>query len=270
MILASCRKDFVSNLSFSNHLQFREYPDSADSSRHTAIDLQNLQNRLANRRVCVLVHGYNTRLPGALKAFGEVERHLAASTPKYDQILGFIWPGGSLGISYPLARSRANKSAPLFAQFLREILPAAAVVDVQTHSLGARVGLGALREAKAPSIRHLLLAAPAVDSSILRPGRRFHDSLKNARRCFVFHSIHDDVLKKAYPLGDAADGIAPALGLKGPMGRAITLEKCPNVHVVDCRNHIHGHSDYRSTPAYYDFWHRLLSSGRLPRYSRLV
>ena len=46
---------------------------------------------------------------------------LGGSSAAYDALVGFAWPGGALGASFPFARQRANTTAPRFAHLLADV-----------------------------------------------------------------------------------------------------------------------------------------------------
>lgn len=60
-----------------------------------------------------------------------------------------------------------------------------------------------------------------------------------------------------------------ALGSKGPADKAVTLQQCPNVYVIDCQAHVKGHSDYRKKPRCYEHWRRVMNQEELDRYETL-
>ena len=59
------------------------------------------------------------------------------------------------------------------------------------------------------------------------------------------------------------------LGLKGPRSKPITLQKTPNVYVVDCSARIDSHGGYRNCSQYYDHWKLVLAGGPMDRYDEL-
>ena len=266
MILASCRKNFDSNQYLAAELLYRDY--SASGSFRPR-DLADLQAKVRNRHVCILVHGYSNPLPDVLGAYAELQTRMEAAgiaAPfNYGLILGFTWPGWR-GPGFPIARTAAEKAGKHLRRLVTALRLAAPLsVDIQTHSLGARVALAALKPPAGIFVDNLLLSAPAVDCTILQPGREFHDSLSACNRAWVYYSRRDAVLRKLFPVGDAADGITRALGLNGPRRPAQALQQHPNLYLVDGTACIPEHSAYRKTPAYYAHWARILSGDSLPR-----
>ncbi len=266
MIVVSCRQGFASDCALAGRLLVREYPDPARPGEFQSMGLPDLRARAAGQGVCILVHGYNTKLNDVLAAYGEMQERLGP--PGYGLTLGFAWPGWTR-VAFLFARRAANQAGLFLRDLVNELRPTARAVDVQTHSLGARVALSALRKKEGTAIAQLLLSAPAVDHTILEPGRFFHPALRSCARCVVYHSRHDKILRQAYPVGDSPDGIQPALGLKGPRSRAITLQHCPNVHVVDCSATVRDHGGYRRADSYYQHWQRVASGAALERYEKL-
>ncbi len=273
MIIVSCRKKFSHTRLLSARLQVRDYADPAHSDAHVRISLARLRARARGRRVCLLVHGFRHRLPHVLKSYAELQARMKASgvagPAGYGLVVGFTWPGWNSAPGFLAARVTATRAAASLRRLVGHLRPVARGLDVQTHSLGARVALGALLQLEPGSIDNLLLTAPAVDDTILEPGRAFHDALGGCRRCFVYHSRKDDTLRKAYPLGDLADGIQPALGLNGPRRRGNLRKTCPNVYVVDCAARVPDHGAYRRADAYFRHWRRVLGGQPLARREKL-
>ena len=274
MIVVSCRRHFDSNRRLAPALQFREYPDPARPGDWRAVTPGDLAGRAAGRRVCLLVHGYNNALPAILDAYAELRRGMAAAgltgPDGYGLVAGFAWPGFT-GPEYLAARATANRAGLHLRDLLQPLAAVAAAVDVEAHSLGARVALSALRKKHAVHIGNLRLLAAAVDHSILEPGRVFHSSLDSCVRAVVYHSRRDRTLRRAYPVGDLADGIQQALGCTGPRRPARALAACPNLYIVDCTAAVgDDHSGYRKSAACLAHWRRLLAGAPLPRTETLA
>lgn len=273
MIIASCRKKFVSNSRMSRRLQLRVYPDPTRPESCRRLTLEDLKFRARDQHVCIMVHGFNNPLAKVLRAYAELEAEMArtgVAGPKgYGLVVGFAWPGWTSGPGFLLARTSAERAGRHLRRLVNHLRPVACTVDIQTHSLGARVALAALRPPRGVYLNHLLLTAPAVDCDILEPGREFHPALAACSRCLVYHSRHDRILRKSFPIGDLADGIKKALGLTGPRHRATVLKTCPNLYVVDCTRCVPDHHGYRHARPVYAHWRRVLSGDALQRCEKL-
>jgi esterase/lipase superfamily enzyme len=272
MIIVSCRKHFDSDTSLSRCLQIRDVPAPTHPEDSDRLFIDDLQARARNRHICILIHGYSNPLPDVLDAYVDLQTRMEAAhiagPNGYGLIVGFTWPG-LRGAAYPLARQKANRSARHLLRLINHLRSVAFTIDIQTHSLGARVALGALRDPSQVFIDNLLLTAAAVDSTVFQPGREFRHALKACSRCFVYYSRHDAVLRKFYPVGDAIDGIAPALGLNGPRRPKTTLKQHPNLTLINCAACIPDHSAYRQATPYYAHWQHVLSGEPLPRYDSI-
>lgn len=273
MIIASCRRNFTSACLLSRRLQLRDYARGAATEEPASLEPADLQAAAKNKHVCLVVHGFNNTLPAVLEAYGELrenmQAHGVAGPRGYGLVVGFAWPGWIGAPGFFPARRSAHRAAPFLLQLVNLLRPVALSIDIQTHSLGARVALRALRDPRSVFVDNLILTAPAVDWDRLEPRRPFHSALDACNRCFVYHSRTDGVLKKAFPVGDVADGLKKALGLLGPRSREITLGQCPNAYVVDCTAFVAGHGDYRHAPRYHAHWARVLSGAPLARYGEL-
>lgn len=148
---------------------------------------------------------------------------------------------------------------------IEQLRRSARSIDVQTHSLGARVALQAIASTSDLWVDNLMLTAPAVDDEDLEPAEEFNEALDSCGRVFVYHSKDDSALK-AYLIGS----VDRALGGKGPQHPKVVQDKCPNVHVVDCVAVVkRDHSGYRKSPKYFEHWARVLNQEPLPRFSTL-
>lgn len=269
MILASCRRDFDSNQFFGD-LAFRRYPNLSDLGAFVPVSEREVDDEVADRHVLVLVHGYRNPLRNVAAAYRKLQIELAArgllGTGKYDLVLGFLWPGFQLRIGFFAAVPWANRAASFFRTFLKRLNSSAHTVDVQTHSLGARVALQAMAFEREVWLDNLMLTAPAVDNECLEPAREFNSSLRSCRRCLVYHSAKDPVLKIAYRLG----ALDRALGFTGPENPAVVEADCPEVYVVNCTAIVNAHGAYRSAADVYAHWARVLDDSPLPRFETLA
>jgi len=269
MILASCRKNFDSN-HFFDDLQVRLYPDLGDTTRFMPMSQGELAESVRDRHVLVLVHGYRNPIEAVAEAYQYVEQELTnrglIGPGHYDLALGFLWPGFETRVGFFLAIPSANRSAAALRTLLKILNSSAHTVDVQTHSLGARVALQSMAFEREVFVDNLMLTAPAVDNECLEPKKEFNHALDSCRRCLVYHSSKDSVLKIGYRIG----ALDRALGLNGPENPNVILTKCPDVFVVDCSAVVAAHSGYRKSGELYEQWGRVLAERPLKRFEKLA
>lgn len=268
MILASCRRNFDSNQRFGD-LQFRRYPDLSDTGTFSEISTAELAAEVKDNHVLVFVHGYRNPIRNVTAAYKKLEMELRnrqlIGAGNYDLAVGFLWPGFQTQLGFFVAVPWANRSASYLRQFLQLLSDNAHTVDVQTHSLGARVALQAHAFEHEVFTDNLMLTAPAVDNESLEPAKEFHEALRSCRRCLVYHSSRDKVLKIAYRIGT----LDKALGFRGPEHPAIINTECPDVFVVDCSATVSSHGGYRASDEVYEQWGRVLAEVPLPRFETL-
>ncbi|HEU0120813.1 MAG TPA: alpha/beta hydrolase [Bryobacteraceae bacterium] len=274
MYVVSCRKDFESNIIVSGENQYRNYFNPGSHKEHRAVVLDTILKAAANKHVCILVHGFNNPLENVMKSYWELVKGLdrpGMRPPEgYGLIVGFTWPGSRFGLGYFGARPKAERSGARLRELINGLRGVALSVDVQTHSLGARVALHALADPKNKTfVDNLLLAAAAVDDNILEPDHKYFSAMASCNRCLAYFSKKDPVLGGAFWVGDVLDGIHAALGLRGPRRKDITMDKTPNLYVIDCSAVVHSHGGYRDQPAYYAHWTSVLAGGPLSRYDEL-
>lgn len=268
MILASCRKHFDSNQLF-DELQIRRYPNLSDTTTFQPLTDGEFGEAVRDQHVLVLVHGYRNPLKNVAAAYKRLETELTnrglVGPGQYDIVVGFLWPGFETPLGFFPAVPWANRSAASFREFMKILNSHAHTVDVQTHSLGARVALQALSFEHEAFVDNLMLTAPAVDNECLEPAKEFNNALKSCRRCLVYHSARDPVLKFLYRVG----AVDRALGFKGPEHPKVIETQCPDVFVVDCSAVVSSHGGYRKSGECYDHWARVLSEATLPRFDVL-
>jgi esterase/lipase superfamily enzyme len=273
MYVVSCRRDFESNVLLAKENQFRNYTNPGAHTEFQDVSQAAILDGATNKHVLILVHGFNNPIENVTKAYWELVSALdqpGLNGPTgYGLIVGFTWPGARTPFGYFGAGPKATRSAPFLRELINALRPVALSVDVETHSLGARVALKALVEPKKTFVDNLLLTAPAIDNNILEPNETFFDSVSSCNRCFVYFSKKDPVLKGGFWIGDILDGIHSALGLRGPRSKAITLDKTPNVYVVDCTARVSSHGGYRKTSQFYEHWKEVLSGAPVSRYGEL-
>ena len=231
--LASCRADFDSSI-FSGKLRYRPVPWDT--------------KRLAGARVLVLVHGYRNSFHEALRGYETIWTKVKEHKLPYDECVGFFWPGGALAAGFLQDVRNAENSAGELLALLNFLYWQGATVDIQTHSLGARVALQCVQYAV--KVRNLILSAPAVDFDCLNAGAEFDRTTLNAQRIIVAHSKEDGVLGTAYRASKFWFG-KRALGYTGPslVGTALS---------VNLDQYVNDHSGYRDCDEYYRQWHEIM------------
>ena len=263
MLVVSCRKDFWSDTEFSLTDEIRDL--DLDTGTGPVITRTAFLEALAHKRITVLVHGYNNERLDVLGSYRTIDAHMrllgflgAASRP-YDALVGFAWPGGATGVSFPFARGRADDTGPRFSQLLADLHSSSATVDLNTHSLGTHVACEALREAAAQVVRNAWHFASAVDNESIEQGERYFDASRQAVRFYVFHSKHDPVLQVWYRLGDFFN-FDTALGSSGPEDPRAIMDHSPHVRVINCKDVVTSHGGYRSSGQVWSFMAQELTS----------
>lgn len=202
-----------------------------------------------------VVHGFNVDRPSGHESLFAFAQRLASRTPDAAYV-AVTWPGHSWAgpASYPLEGNDADDSAVELARFIDRVHPAGTELSFVTHSLGARVVLGAVRRlapGRYPLTEVCTMAAAVDDFSVSIPSA-YRAEVERAGRVAVLASERDAVLRLAYPLGDFLQSFlffwkdvpGLALGYHGP--RAAPNRPIPaNVrHTQIPRAVGAGHGDY--------------------------
>ena len=155
-------------------------------------------------------------------------------------------------MSFPFARGRARDTAERFGRLLSGLRASSAVVDLNTHSLGAHVAFEALQALPQPAVRNAWNFAPAVDNESIERTERYHGATQRCERFYVFHSKNDPVLRVWYRVGDLFD-FDTALGYSGPEDPRAIIDHSRNVRVVNCKDVVASHGGYRSAGQVWSF-----------------
>ena len=199
MLFVSCRKDFWSATEFSSKNEIRRIDLTTGSV--TAVSQSEFLQQLAHKRITVLIHGYNNEELDVIDSYTGIDTQMRAlgfldsTNAAYDALVGFAWPGGAVGVSFPFARQRAGESAPRFFKLLSDLHGARATIDLNTHSLGAHVAFEALREGSTNVIRNAWNFASAVDNESIEFDGRYFEASRRCSKFYVFHSKNDPVLR---------------------------------------------------------------------------
>ncbi len=252
MIIISSRKSFNNPdvLSDSGH-EYREIDLSDDSLIRKIESEAQLLSELEEKRVLMLVHGYNNEQDEVYDAYSVIEKKVTHHLgEEFDLIIGYSWPGGDKGLEWWASKKRANAVARRFRFLVEKISAKTSSLDVMSHSLGARVVLKALKQSQHESLlRNYFCTAPAVDNEVLERGEEFHDSVSKNEGIFVFHSKRDGVLAGAYRIAEFDN----ALGLYGPEDKQYIQNKTKNIYVANCKRRVDSHGAYKRSDAVYKY-----------------
>ena len=263
MLIVSCRRDFWSSISFSPANEIRRI--DLDTSVGSPVPPAEFVRELEGKRVLVLAHGYNNGELDVIASYRTIDHHmrvlgfLGVDGASYDAVVGFVWPGGALGVSFPFARQRAVESAAPFAAMLATLKTAGATVDLNTHSLGTQVALEALRGMESNLVRYVWNFASAIDNESIEAGERYFEASRRCDTFYVFHSRNDARLRVWYRVGDFFD-FDTALGYSGPEDPGAIIRASRHVRVINCKRVVFSHGGYRSSGEVWSYVFRELAS----------
>ena len=230
----SDRKSFQLADAISNNTQVK-LVDLGRVEPTKPLSTRDLLSNVRDKKVLIVIHGYNMTYTWAIDKF---TRYHEDFSNHYDQVVGYLWPGGNQWWEYRRARRRTLDELPYrFLASLSQIRAVAKNVDVLAHSMGCRLILETLSLASLPLVRNLFLTAPAVDQTSLQLGQCYHYGLKNSQRVYVFYSKHDEVSTYAFPIVEGGS----SLGRDG----CDKFDLLPfNVSLIDCTHSVKEHSGY--------------------------
>jgi esterase/lipase superfamily enzyme len=270
--MVSCRKDFWSPTEFSAANEIRRI-DLATGSGPPIAANQFVQE-LLGRRIVVLVHGYNNDECDVIDSYGTIDENMrllgftGAAPAAYDELVGFVWPGGALGVSFPFARQRASETANPFQTLLTTLKAAGTSIDLNTHSLGTHVALEALRGSASSLVRYSWNFASAIDNESIEAGERYFEASKRCDRFYVFYSKNDVRLRVWYRVGDFFD-FDTALGYSGPEDPGSIMADSKHVRVINCKEVVLSHGAYRSSGEVWSYIARELKTPAADQFVKL-
>jgi esterase/lipase superfamily enzyme len=194
------------------------------------------------KSVLVLVCGYRNDYEEVLDSYQQVGERATAAGIEYDVVVCYFWRRSWAYIGFPLARARANHDGEILGELLG-LMSRTAVVDLESHSLGARVCSRALL--LGARIRLFILTAPAIADNAFGAGAEFAAVPRTCQAVHVCYSRRDWALK-AYRL---FAWMRAAMGLSGP--KAPVPE---NVHAHDYTAEVAGHGDHKRNARMYQNW----------------
>ncbi|MEM7208791.1 MAG: alpha/beta hydrolase [Pseudomonadota bacterium] len=250
MLIASARHSFTNpDVMLSDGHSFGRVDfETDDVVEH--LSKESLQSELKNKRVLLLVHGYNNEHDEVSDAYEIIQQNVDQFlSAHYDLVVGYSWPGGDHALEWWSANRRANAVARRLRHLLKMINSVCDTLDVMSHSLGARVVLKALKESNSRICNFHFCTAGAVDNEVLEPDEEFHQALKACNKTFVFHSNKDGVLSVTY----RAAQWDRALGHTGPEDRKFVDDETDQVHVANCKNVVSHHGGYKRSRHMYRY-----------------
>jgi hypothetical protein len=167
-------------------------------------------------------------------------------------------------------------------KYIHDVLAPGSELSFVSHSLGARVVLGAVKRLRAGfTVAQTALLAPAVDDTSVAQPADYLQAVARTRRVAILASRKDRVLSLAYPAGDLlqafiffrTDRIGLALGFHGPRRSRTHAIPAQVYHeqIPDARGSDHGHylPDEPATPnqtSAINFARQVLQGALQPRY----
>lgn len=189
-----------------------------------------LADKMQNKKVLIVVHGYRNSYEDTCHAYNRIKQKVDSDIGKYDEVIGYMWPGGTKKLSYFSAKRRAKQLRQRIADLLDGLLNETSQVDIMAHSLGCYMSLSALKRTR-NKVNNIFLMAPAISDYEPCEGGIFYMPIKSrAEGTFIFRSEDDTVLRDYFPIAERG---CTALGYLGPR----SLDCLPNNSVViNCSN----------------------------------
>jgi hypothetical protein len=210
--------------------------------------------------ITFLLHGFNVNRKDGIDGLLRLATHLPSV--QAGAVVAVLWPGDHWvgAVSYPFENRDADDTAAELAKFIDEYIRSDTPLSFATHSLGARVAMGALSRLrdKGYSAEHVCLMAAAIDDYSLASPDDYRLAVEGVGRVAVLYSVEDEVLRFAYPLGDVLqsfvffwrESFGLALGYHGPKPAAGGAHPVPsNVLHKEAPEHRNSdHGDYIPAP----------------------
>jgi len=175
-----------------------------------------VRDTVSGKNILFFTHGFNVSYQGGAQSLELVCRYLRLSSSYL--FIGMLWPGdgGVPFLDYPWEGGPAMDSGRQLAAFCNQWCTGAQSLSFASHSLGARMVLqGVTGLSRRASL--LCLMAGAINRDCLTT--QYSSAAVKCDRVAVLASHEDDVLKLAFPPGDAiADQVYHDHTLQGALG----------------------------------------------------
>lgn len=274
MKIISAREGFWSDDALANKDAIRAV-DLVGDKPSKIIEEDKFFEGIKGKRILIIIHGYNNGKEDVHSAYALIEKNVKKHVKgdgSYDEVIGYIWPGGETAINYYSAKSRANKLGRRVGLLFQRMFDNDVTVDVMGHSMGSRVILKALDTRAEKVVQNVFLLASAVDNECLEKTEKFYPATKRCSNAFVFHTKHDTTLSIFYR-GAELDN---ALGLTGPENPEDIIShsspskaSTPSVYVINCKNKIKRHGDYKREKLLYTYISQFISGSPADQFSTL-
>lgn len=250
MIIISSRKNFYKAGIISNKIKIKEVNlvDPRPINRKK-VTQEELIRQVEGKRVCVIVHGYNTHFNEMCHTYHQIESQIKTYNINYDVFIGFAWPGGKTPVSYFGAKQRANKLSTLKGEIFHDIVKSSTSVDTIAHSLGCVLFLKFIKKSNLKNLNNIYLMAAAAKNDKICEGNDLYPPTKHCKGCYVFRSEDDSVLRKYFPV---VENLSPALGHSGPFDIDRIFETVRVINCSDLKEPIK-HGSYKHRAEIYKF-----------------
>lgn len=183
-----------------------------------------LTNAVLGKNVMFVTHGFNVNQQQGYSSVGNWQTLLQLD-PSF-LFVGMVWPGDSswLGpLCYPGEGRHAIACGNLLANFIKTYVAGADSISFVSHSLGGRFILQAVQQLKGSiPVRQVAVMAGAINDDCLTG--EYQVAASWIGEINILASSKDDVLSKAFPIGNVFEGIIDkghpywegALGHTGP------------------------------------------------------
>ena len=206
MLIISCRRNFWSNTEVALAPdQVMDVNLDNPSARHTRVTEDSFLEQVSEKKVLLLVHGFNNRPREVTSAYKTIHRNQQKWIAHHEVVVGYTWPGGA-GVSgqvFLKAEKRVPAVGRRFGEVLTKLDGRARSVDVMCHSLGCGVSLTAYSrlaedQFKPRTIHRQFLMAAAVDMDSIEQGNVYYGGSNCSASCHVFYSIQDGIVGLGY------------------------------------------------------------------------
>jgi esterase/lipase superfamily enzyme len=202
-----------------------------------------LVNEVKDKKILLLVHGYNNDFNDVIRAYAIIEQNLNSI---YDEIIAFSWPGGDNRFDYHAAKCKTSSLSPITKNIFDLIAEYSKSFDIMAHSMGVRLAIVGMENMK-NKIGNIYTMGAAIDNEEIHTNERFGQVIsKGCNNFYVFYSKKDSVLKFLYKVAELDN----ALGNTGPED---ICKITANTSVINCTEFVKAHGDYKYCDKIYNY-----------------
>lgn len=214
------------------------------------IQTEELASKIKNKRVLLLIHGFNNRRSHILNTYLTIDQKIMNNLNQvFNHVIGFIWPGGESRFDYFDAKRNTRRAGERFRHILTWLNLHEATVDIMGHSMASLVGRMTLLSSYPLHINNIYSFGSAITKEAIVKHDEIRNAIKRTNHFYVFVTQNDSLLKYGFRLIEWKSPI----GYKDGEEDQKIMKNLDKITIVDCTEVIKNHTGYKDSDEIYRF-----------------